>query len=190
MSQDAADLESTLPLWEYTFQTNDKQRKHAIRSFSVLRHGRLWRSTMIGVAWAILIIVLIVIIWLCAAAVAGLEYIAQDFISTEAVFVMAPMAVGALYLLVSRSITGYFKRKLKNKEIGESTASVKIFGGYLAQFSDNGSTETRNIERVFFSNDYLFFLIDQGTRFIYIPRDLVAADAFEKIKIWAAQSRI
>lgn len=142
---------------------------------------------MIAIAWLILIAAIAVIIWFCAAAIAGLQYVAQGVVSDEVVAVLVPFAGGTLYILVVRSIGGYFRKKAKNKESGKVTVSIKVFDGRFVEFLDEGLVKVRKIERVCFSKDYLFFLIDGGARFIYLPRGLIADDAFKKIGIWAAE---
>ncbi|MES0155508.1 hypothetical protein NKJ81_18110 [Mesorhizobium sp. M0018] len=189
MGQDASNLEGMFPLWEYTFQTNDTQLKRAARSFSDLRYGRSRRWILTGLAWLILIASVLLIIWTSALAVALLEYLSKGVVSSETIYVLTPIAMGTIYIIVARSFFGFFKRKVNNKKIGNITEPVKIFDGYIIQFLDENSIKNRRIERVQLSNDYLFFLIDNGTRFVFIPRDVVPADALEKIKIWATQAR-
>ncbi|MER9873243.1 hypothetical protein [Mesorhizobium sp. M0195] len=189
MGQDASNLEGMFPLWEYTFQTNDTQLKRAARSFSDLRYGRSRRWILTGLAWLILIAAVLLIVWTSALAVALLEYLSKGVVSSETIYVLAQIAMGTIYLIVARSFFGFLKRENNNKKIGDTTESVKIFDGHIIQFFDGSSTKNRKIERVQLSNDYLFFLVDKGTRFVFIPRDVVPADALEKVEIWATQAR-
>lgn len=179
-----------LPLWEFTFQTNDKRLKDALSSFRDLRYGRSRRWILMGIAWLILIAVIFLVIWASASIVVMLEYLVQDIISAEAVSVLAPMAMGALYLLIVRSIGGYFRKKKRDNEIGNVVDSVRIFDTRVVEFSDKDSTKERKIERVSFSRDYLFLTIDGGRRFVFVPREVVAVDTLQKISNWAAEARL
>ncbi|MER8881501.1 hypothetical protein [Mesorhizobium sp. M0816] len=189
MGQDVPNLEGMFPLWEYTFQTNDTQLKRAARSFSDLRYGRSRRWILTGLAWLILIAAILLIIWTSALAVALLEYLAKGVVSSETIYVLAPIAMGAIYIITARSFLVPLKRKANNKKLGNIAESVKIFDGYIIQFLDESSIKNRKIERMHLSNDYLFFVIDDGTRFVFVPRDVVTADALAKIIIWVADAR-
>ncbi len=163
--------------WEFSFESNEFERQQAVRAFgSERKSGGLRRLMVPLIAWSMYIAVLLAIFWAVSWVSVLFHHVLRPYVSPDLLTVssfLMPAILASLILVWIRSV---FSRRADFKRSVPIQGLVRIYEDGEVSFLSAGTTVRRAIERVVLSDAFVFLCIEEGKRFVFVPRTMVASD--------------
>jgi hypothetical protein len=163
--------------WEFSFESNEFERHQAVRAFgSEGKSGGLRRWMVPLIAWSMYVAVLLAIFWAASWVSVLFHYVLHPYVSPDLLTVgpyLMPAILAVLILVWTRS---FFSRRAYSKRSVPIQGLVRIHEDGEVSFLSAGTTVRRAIERVVLSDAFVFLCIEEGKRFVFVPRTMVASD--------------
>jgi hypothetical protein len=168
--------------WEFIFVSNEFELQQAVRAFgSERKSGGLRRLMVPFVAWPMFIAVLLAIFWAASWVSALFVHVLRPYLSPDLLTVssfLIPASLASLFFVWLRSV---FSRRADLKQSIPIQGLVRIYEDGEVSFLSAGTTIRRAIERVVLSDAFVFLCIEEGKRFVFVPRTMVGSDEAAEI---------
>lgn len=161
--------------WEVRFGTDDAERVRAKRGY---RRLKARKRGVLAVSFAILAV--LVFLWLLAWLSHFIELGLSQFFSGDALW-LARIAAVLTIVAVIAAIAALSRKADRQRESGETQASVRFYMNGDISFVDKDTEVKRLTESIGFDEEFVYTTIENRTRFVYIPRKVINPGQFEEL---------
>ena len=169
--------------WEFNYESNALERETAEESFRKIR-SQPDRARQVGrlMAWPVIIFALILIIWLSTFVTKTFEVAFGAYLGSDALGLLSMAILAGTYLTIVRAILNYFAKRTERQKSQLITGKVLVLSDGNVRFLENNVDATRKIERVDEDDQFVFITIENGERFVYLPKRIVQSHQLEDMR--------
>lgn len=128
------------------------------------------------VGWPIFIAMLLILFLISGWVTALFDHLARPYLNRDVLAIGSILTFALLPCLFLGWMRLVFSRKSEEKRSMPIQGLVRIHENGDVSFLSEGTTVRRAIERVFSSDAFLFMSIEEGRRFVFVPRARVGRD--------------
>lgn len=170
--QDVQDI-----LWEFKFDSNEFDRQQAVRAYWYV--GKLgWLKWLVVrlAGWTMFIAILLMLLWVSAWVSTLFDWLLGPHLSPDVTMIGSTLIVAVLPVLSFLGIRFVLSRRSKQKRVNSVQVVVRIHGNGDVSLLSEGTIVRRTIERLYLGDAFVFMRIDEGKRFVFVPRAMVGRD--------------
>jgi len=180
---------SSSVIHEYAFASAEGDRTRAKNAFWLARQRESTRLLVATVAIVLSLMILLLALWLGAWSAVGAEWLFVSGFNPDITMLVSVVVTGSVTFALLRLVGWYFNRS-KDSERDESQALVRLFDDGSIEFSvDEGLSQARP-EQLVRERSFIFFPIEGGHRFVFIPKRTLSEQQETEIVDWATKHGI
>jgi hypothetical protein len=164
--------------WAFRYESNELEREDAEEHFRQMQPRNRRYKFARAVGWILGIVIILALLW-AAAWVGQISKAAfVGLVTQDAIWLVSVVSTVSVYFLLFFFVGRHFRRKQNLKSQIKIEGFVQIFESREVSFVDAGITLKKKIEKVRFDKRYIFMSIEDGKRFVYLPRRVVNPEQF------------